>query len=902
MPSLTRLRAHAGLWTLVAVLAGLAVLVAAAAGPAIARVEDRALRKTIEQARSYLDRDIVALRPSKPSLMGIPPTPPEEFLTEVEPLLLPPLRDVEEARWAFQRTTVDTFNGVGATLTGDGVVAAPDGFAPVVTLLFQPDLERELRLLSGRPPATSPADGVVEVLVAAEVAEALGLRAGGEYLLHPGIVVNEPDVGRSPNALVLRVSGVFQPLDVTAPVWDHARSILDVGVTSIPQGLPPLTTLQATFVTDREAFDLLIERGLTAALRPETGARFRLSADLVDAAWVPGAVDALARLQTTGVEELTITTRLPRLLDDYLRQAAAARAITAVATVGILATLLGLLVLAARLITDRRSGELALLRARGGSVPAVVQRLLAEGLWVLPPAVCAGWLASRVVLGGPVTSVPAAGELVAPALAAGVGLLVVPMAGMVAVRVHRLVGDRADLFRRESGRRRGVRLTAEVTVVALAVTGVALTHQRGLTLAGVDPYLSAVPVLLAVATGLVALRIYPLPLRLLAAATRRMRGAVGFVALARAARAAPGAATALLVLVLAVAVGGFAGAVNSGVAQARDSGAAQALGADVRVVASDIPPEGVSAVAAVPGVTTVATVSRDGTLVDTGREAPLREVAVVVVDVEAYQRVLADLGVGGRLPGELLSAAPGAGPVPVLAPAGLVARGELVVRLGERDYPVRVVGDVAGLPGPDRDRRWMLVPRQALEDARPVHELLVAGDGVDPDRVREVVGSLALDAEVSSVVELRRQLADSGFNEGLRLVFVAGTVGGGAGAVLAVTLALVVQARPRGRVLSLLRTMGLSHRQARALLLAELLPVTAVAVAVGAAAGLATPLLLAPALGLERFTGGVPLAVGADPLVVGVLGGAVLALVLLGVVVESGVNRRLGLGDVLRVT
>src|SRR5690606_17161651 len=406
----------------------------------------------------------------------------------------------------------------------------------------------------------------------------------------------------------------------------------------------------------------------------------------------------------------------------------------------------------------------------------------------------------------------------------------------------------------------------------------------------------------AVAAGLVALRIYPLPLRLLAAATGRMRGLVGFVALARAGRAAPGAATALLVMVLAVAVGGFAGAVHSGVAQARQEGAVQAVGADVRVTAPNLPSEGVSAVAALPGVTAVAAAGRYGSVVDTGGDGPLPDVDVVVIDAEAYQRVLADLGLGGRLPGELRSAVPGAAPVPVLAPVGLEVSGGLVVVLAGRDYPVEVVGEVAGLPGPDRDRRWMLVPRQALEDAGPVDELLVAGDGLDPDRIREVVGSLAPGAEVSSVVELRQRLADSGFNDGLRLVFVAGTVGGGAGAVLAVTLALVVQARPRGRMLSLLRTMGLSYRQARALLLAELLPVTAVAVAVGAAAGLAMPLLLAPALGLDQFTGGVPLTVGADPVVVGVLGGAALVLVLAGVVVESAINRRLGLGDVLRVT
>ena len=86
----------------------------------------------------------------------------------------------------------------------------------------------------------------------------------------------------------------------------------------------------------------------------------------------------------------------------------------------------------------------------------------------------------------------------------------------------------------------------------------------------------------------------------------------------------------------------------------------QAVGADVRVTAPNLPSEGVSAVAALPGVTAAGAAGRDATVVDTGRDDPLREVAVVVIDVEAYQRVLSDLGIGGRLPGELVSAAPAA--------------------------------------------------------------------------------------------------------------------------------------------------------------------------------------------------------------------------------------------------
>src|SRR5690606_4293484 len=105
----------------------------------------------------------------------------------------------------------------------------------------------------------------------------------------------------------------------------------------------------------------------------------------------------------------------------------------------------------------------------------------------------------------------------------------------------------------------------------------------------------------------------------------------------------------------------------------------------------------------------------------------------------------------------------------------------------------------------------------------------------------------------------------------------------------------------RGRTLSLLRTTGLSTGQARRLLLVELVPPTVWAVAAGVATGVLIPVLAGPALGLDGFTGGTPLPSRVDPLVAGVVALAVLLLVLIGVLVEAGANRRLGLGRVLRV-
>jgi putative ABC transport system permease protein len=902
MSSFTRLRAHAGLWSVVAVLGLATVFVAASAEPATTRIADASLQQMVSVA-AYPDRDLITVRAARPSLMGVPQTTADQLHNEVVQTLPAPLAEVRDTSWAYQRTSVSTFEGIGASLTGDGVTSAPQGFAPVVSFHYQPGLIDEVDLIEGEAPVTDVAEGVVEVMVAEDVAAWLGLEVGGEYALHPGRVVNYPDQpGRSGDPVV-RVSGVFVPHDPDAQVWQHAPLLLRTGTTVIPADVPPLPTTQATLVTDEAFFDLIFDRTLTAMFEPDTAVRVRFDESLIDAAWVPAAIASVAQLYSDiRVADVLRQTGLADLLRDYQHQAASAQALVAVTATGIVAVLLGLLLLAARLIADRRRSEVALLRARGGSVPAVTGRLTAEALWLVPLAAAAGWILPRLALGEPLPGTIST-AVVAPGAAALVALLIVPAAGaLVARRSATAVSVREDTTGRRS---MPARLTVELSVIVLAALGVVLMHQRGLSLVGVDPYLSAVPVLLALAGGLLALRLFPWPVRLLAAAARRLRGVVGFVGLARLGRGAPGTALALLVLVLSVAVGGFAGAVNMSVSEARDRSAMQEVGAHIRVESESLSVDVLAAVAELPGVTTVVPVTRGGMLTDgagRARGASIQGPVVVAVDTVAYQELLAELEVDRRLPAEVVSARPGAG-VPALAGGSIAARQDLVLHHGEQEQPLEVVGDVAGLPGPDRDRNWVLVPRQALTDPAPMTGLLVNGADVDVNQVRQVVAELSAPASVAvfSVAEIRAELEASGFNEGLTLVFVAGTVGGAVGGVLAVTLALVLQARARGRVLSLLRTMGLSSRQARGLLLVELLPVTALAVAVGAVVGIAMPLLLAPALGLGAFTGGVALGIGVDTATVAALAGLVGVLVVAGAGFEAAINRRLGIGRVLRV-
>jgi putative ABC transport system permease protein len=102
-------------------------------------------------------------------------------------------------------------------------------------------------------------------------------------------------------------------------------------------------------------------------------------------------------------------------------------------------------------------------------------------------------------------------------------------------------------------------------------------------------------------------------------------------------------------------------------------------------------------------------------------------------------------------------------------------------------------------------------------------------------------------------------------------------------------------------VLSRLRPLGRSAGQGRGLLVYELVPLAGIAVIAGGLVGTLLPAALGPALGLSTFTSGAAVRTYLDPLV----GAAVLALVVVGlaaaVLTENLINRRLRLGEVLRV-
>ncbi|SCG71640.1 FtsX-like permease family protein [Micromonospora coxensis] len=814
---------------------------------------------------------------------------------------------------------------------GERWYAADTGFAR----LKGPELTRDkglfdlaLRTTTGLAEAATLVEGrwagqgtrreaAVEIALAEPVARALGVRAGSRLRA----ALYRPD-GSEYGAAPVVVVGVFRPRDPADGVWDGLPSALRL-TPPVGDGQP----FQLVGLTDAVGLDDRAADGWAAGV----SYRYRVDPDRL----APGRLDALiaglSQVDRERPAELHFSQGVDIPLRQYADALAAARTLLTVIATGVLATLAGLTALAAGLAVRRRRDEYVLLRARGGSAFGVVRRGLAESALVVPAAAGVGWL-----LGGLLPTDPLAGGTPGAALrlalaAALLATVALPVAVLAAQRGG--VGGRRDLLRLRGG---AGRLTVEVTLVGLAALAAFLLRRRGLTLGGqVDPLLVSVPVLLAVAAALLALRAYPWPLRLASRLAARARGAVAFLGTARAGRA--GVAAPLVVVVLAIATAAFCGVVAVGISDGRDRAVTRTVPADALVAGDRFAPDTAAALAGLPGVRAVTPVlAQPGQRLYAdadGRPAGAGEAYVLLVEPAGFADVARrsglDVAVPGTLRGDRASALPA-----LVSPdfAAALAEAELADRAGRRPgwvdvqgnkLPFRLAGTTARFPlVPAEITRFVVLPWPDLPadgpyPLAPTGFLLAAGDRpVDPAALARVAeegqtryqtdgtvtgGKRPLPPRVTTWAAERERLGGSGVNGLLVFGFAVGAAGGALLGLLALAFAVLAGARGRGQVLSRLRTMGLSRRQWQGLLLIELAPLVVVSVLTGAVVGALLPVLLNPVLGLSAFTGGVPVTVRFEPgLVAGVLGLAVLALAF-AVAVEAVNNRRLRLGEVLRL-
>ncbi|GAA2700378.1 FtsX-like permease family protein [Actinoplanes palleronii] len=875
MSVLRRVRAFLGQLLLLAVLGGLtAFLVSGPARLANGRTDD-GLRGDI-RAMAAVNRDI--------TFTGMLPDGEVSSATEggrlgeIRQAMPAPLPDLVGGAWYLAES-----GKVSVIRTGNTPGTCPN----LATVRYEPATDRAVTIVDGRMPESGE---IADVIVGEDAAKTFGLKVGDSFRL----------LARFGSTRV-RVTGVFSPRDPADPIWADQK----LTRSQCPSPLDGLRD-EAVLLTD--------ERGARMAgteLADLTDRwRYRLDENRITADQVGALTKAVAVARRTPPELTSFQSGVDLTLAEFDQQVRAVRSLLAVVQAGILATAAGLILLAARLMTERRRVEFALLRARGGAVRSVAGRTLVETLIVVPVAVALGWLAG--------TLLPGRADGFEPLLVGIVALLAVlaaPIQAALLARRPEFSGHRTDEAALRPSPRR---LTAEGFLVLLAAGGIYLVRRRGLDAgAGVDPYLIGAPILLALAASVVALRVVPFPLRWAGRLAARARGAIGFLGLSGAGRA-PMHSGPLAVLVVAIATGLFTGAVTSTVSDARDRAAHLAVPADAVVSGYFFTPETAQRIAELPHVDAAVPM-----LIASG--ATIRGDASVMILQAPAMLVNADTA-GLDLPAVLTGARRGGDTVPAVVSPHLAAQIGTAgtVEVQGRAYKFTVAETAETVPGLFAGiRDFLVLPQQAMPvpDFQPIqpNRILVNGTGFDPAQVRKAADAgqreqlkestgrivedfqLAVPSNVVTWTGYRASLENRGVDGALSFTFTAGMVAAAVLSLTAVALAVLTGAPARGRTLSRLRTMGLSSRQGRRLLVYELIPLIAVAVLSGGLAGFALPALIGPALDLSGFTAGVSAGSSLDPWFAGgVLVIAVLAVVA-ALAVENVANRRLRLGTVLRL-
>ncbi|MFF7181544.1 FtsX-like permease family protein [Streptomyces sp. NPDC008121] len=847
----TRLRTAPGAACAFALLVLVTAFLAAALPRAVERYETEGLRHDIGAAAP---RDTVLdITSAPPSLelsararaaeMG--PGPLARKRAALERLLPAPLR-IDGTQSAHGVRTTKRVTGL------DPWLPRPSGLPPEFVLTTMTDLDKRATLQAGRLPSRAEAATGSEAAVTAATAKALRLKVGS--VLHVPALF-------SPTPLAVTITGIVEPLRPQGSYWSVEPLLRTPAYTVKPNPSETLYYWQAALLLPPSAGPVL----LASTGEPEPFWRFAPSAGHLHAQDEPRLSGAIASL--SGGPDLVrvrgaigptgaVTTHLDDVVDSYRSMRDAIAPVVTVAMFGIAAVATAVIVMTSGLVTARRRAELGLLRSRGASLTGIGGRLLGETSVLALPAAGLGLLSATLALpvARPLPSLAAAGAV------ALLACLALPLRAVFAHRRPLTHGGREDLVDARPSRGRTV---AELTLLVLAVAAVAALRRRGTDDAG-DHLVSAAPVLVALIAALVLVRLHPLPLRWAARPARRLRGAVGFLSLARAGRSSATGALPLLALLVALTTAAFGGSVLAGVADARDRAALLETGADARVAgpveAAPVPAGLARKVRGVPGVRDVAPVQVEyGVALPAGSgRSALRTLSTTMVGVEpgSYTRLARQTGFG-PFPADLLRSTGTGGSTDAARVLPAIASPGVAERLGARPqdlftvagrFKVRIVAVRAitpALTGAD----FLLVNAADLT-RRADTALLVTGASLDGAALRAVVAAETDGFTTRLQTEHRAAYVDSPMQSGAEQIYLAAI---GAGAGYAVLLSLLQSSPERAALLARLRTMGLTRRQGRRLLGLEALPQALLAAVGGILVGWATILLLAPGVDLVRL-------------------------------------------------
>ena len=781
-----------------------------------------------------------------------------------------------------------------------------EGAAPAATTDLV-DLPEELRKFLPRedPPSTEPVKvHVLEASIAADAAHEIDKGVGDQLFL--SLDGRDPLSQRLQGVVAIRISGLFAANDPTDPFWYDDQSLNEVSTRSLG-GDSKLIDVGALLPTD--AYDNLIHSGQIFGVPIRITWRHYIDPATLASPRLDSLILDLRRLETTypqtqvtngAVNGAAMRSGLLLLLVAHAERWASASAILTVVAIGPAAVAFAALALVATIAARRRRPALALVRGRGGTIGQIVRAVFLEGCVIAIPALgVAVLLAVTLIPAGSDRSTIVAATLVAAA--AIVLLIVTAMPGTTAA---------ARAARDDDPSPRGVsarRLVLDAVVIVAAAGGAYLLRERGVrgssstgTLTGADPLIAAVPALAGIAAGLTAIRLVPLPLRLMSAVAARGRGFVPLLALRRA--TVGGTTGAVLVVLLATAsIGAFSSSALVHLDRASAAAAWHEIGGPIRITSQvgSLPP-GFDALK-LPGVRAAAAQFR--TLTPIGSRN-LR-INFVAMDLAAYQPMIGDTPGDPGIPPELLTPTAPGGVVPLVVSQTLLDRTdgaplgrqfEIVVE--GYHYQVVPVAARSTFPTLDTDAVFAIASRQQLQSVHPEAHLspttvFVDAPDSDIDAIRTAATAVASSATVDSRTAFERRFTDSPVTAAIVAGIAVAALVAAIYAALAVTAALALAGAARATEVAHLRMLGMSRRDALRLAIVEHGPTILIAFLAGVALGLGLFVLLEPGLGLDAIVGSkldVPLT--ADPRQLGIIFGGVLAIATVGIGLAAWMQRR----------
>ncbi|MFH9391740.1 ABC transporter permease [Streptomyces sp. NPDC017556] len=877
----TRLRTAPGAATALAVLVLVTAFLAAAFPRAVDAYETKGLRHDIRTADA--GRSVLEVARPQPGL-ELPQAQRDAEVRSPElgrvgagllKALPAPLRaDTSSVAYGVRTTK--------PALADEPWLPRPDAVPPKLSYVAQSGLKDHATLASGAWP-TTPREVTSD---SREVQGAVTEETAAELKVKVGATVELLTAAQEP--ITVTITGIVTPRDPRGSYWSADPLLRTPSLVPDPEAPFPVYYWTGTVLLAEDAGPVLLSTATEPALfwriPPDpAGLTGRDGARLTEVIASLESGPGLLKVRETAGETAAFATGLGHIVGANARMRDAISPVIAVAALGIGSVAAVVLLMTGALIAARRRAELALMRSRGGSLRGIGGRLLAETAVTVLPASALGLLLAVLAVGE--------GRWWPGALAAaGVGLLVCVALPLRTTLQHirpMLHGAREDVVSARPSRRRTV---AELTLLVLAIGAVTALRRRGTSSdSGTDLLVSAAPVLVALIAALVLVRLYPLPLRLATRPMARLRGAIGFLSLARAGRSSAGGALPLLALLLALATAAFGGSVIAGIGDARDDAALATVGADARVSGvgerTTLPDELVRTVRDLNGVRGAAPLriehsvalpeavaGADGAGTDTrtgagtaGGSGDVAAAAMVGVDPARYAELARATGLPA-FPAARLTATGRSAPLPEgtesvpdrVLPA--IASPAVAARLGREpqaldtlsgDFKVQVVGTVPRVASLSTTN-FLIVNSAALEQQAPTTLLLTGAP--DPGRLHAAVEGSGKEYAAHLRSEERARYVNTPMQAGAERIYLAAVAAGAGYALLAVLLSLLQTAPERKTLLARLRTMGLTTGQGRRLLAFEATPQALLAAGGGLFTGWATIVLLSPGVDL------VPLA------------------------------------------